>query len=327
MPEDMLLKVEDLRTEFKISRKKTVPVISNISFQIKQGEIIGLVGESGCGKSVTSLSIIRLLNDKSGKVTQGSVLFKGRDLLDCTDEEMRQMRGKYISMIFQEPMSSLNPAMRIEDQLIEAIRLHSNVTKQEARAHALEMLKNVGIPVAEQVMRTYPHQLSGGMSQRVMIAMAMSSYPDLLIADEPTTALDVTIQAQILELMQRIRKERGTSILLITHDLGVVAEICTRVYVMYAGRIVEEAPVDLLFSDPCHPYTRGLIASVPKLGSPVENLSIIPGSVPDVTAMPAGCRFHPRCPQAMEICRRQEPEFYTINQDQKCRCWLWENKE
>lgn len=322
MSENNLLKVENLRTEFKISRKKSVAAISDVTFEIDKGEIVGLVGESGCGKSVTSLSIIRLLNDTSGEITHGSVWFKGNNLLKLSDEEMRQIRGKEIAMIFQEPMSSLNPVLRIDNQLIEAIQLHTNFTKKEARDHALETLKNVGIPDPELVSRRYPHQLSGGMSQRVMIAMAMSCYPDLLIADEPTTALDVTIQAQILDLMQGIRDTRGTSILLITHDLGIVAETCSRVYVMYAGRIIEEAPVDILFSHPSHPYTQGLIASIPKLGLEAESLPFIPGSVPDITLMPSGCRFHPRCHYAAEICSQKEPELIAINESQKCRCWL-----
>ncbi|HQP46374.1 MAG TPA: ABC transporter ATP-binding protein [Flexilinea sp.] len=322
MSENNLLKVENLRTEFKISRKKSVAAVSDITFEINKGEIVGLVGESGCGKSVTSLSIIRLLNDTSGEITHGSVWFKGSNLLKLSDEEMRQIRGKEIAMIFQEPMTSLNPVLRIDNQLIEAIQLHTEYTKQEAREHALETLRSVGIPDPERVSRCYPHQLSGGMSQRVMIAMAMSCYPDLLIADEPTTALDVTIQAQILDLMQGIRNTRGTSILLITHDLGIVAETCSRVYVMYAGRIIEEAPVDILFSDPSHPYTQGLIASIPKLGLEAESLPFIPGSVPDITMMPGGCRFHPRCRYATEICSQKEPELISINESQKCRCWL-----
>ena len=260
MSEEKLLVVDKLRTEFFQSKKSSVTAINEISFYINKGEIVGLVGESGCGKSVTSLSIMRLLNFTSGKVTKGEVLFEGTDLQKLSEKEMRQVRGGKMSMIFQEPMSSLNPAMRIDKQLIEQIRLHTDYSKEKALERAAEMLKLVGIPDPPRVLKNYPHQLSGGMSQRVMIAMAMSCNPQLLIADEPTTALDVTIQAQILELMKKIQKEEGMSILLITHDLGVVAEMCTRVIVMYAGEIVEEAPVDVLFYQPAHPYTKGLIA-------------------------------------------------------------------
>lgn len=283
---------------------------------------MGLVGESGCGKSVTSLSIMRLLNFTSGKVTKGEVIFDGKDLQKLSEKEMREIRGGKMSMIFQEPMSSLNPAMRIDKQMIEGIRLHTNLSKQEARERAAKILQQVGIPDPERVLKNYPHQLSGGMSQRVMIAMAMSCNPQLLIADEPTTALDVTIQAQILELMKKIQKEEGMSILLITHDLGVVAEMCTRVIVMYAGEIVEEAPVEVLFNNPTHPYTEGLIASVPKLGSGVKVLPSIPGSVPDLSMLPKGCRFAPRCKYATERCHNEEPDLFEVSEHQKCRCWL-----
>ena len=289
-----------------------------------KGEILGLVGESGCGKSVTSLSIMRLLNFTSGKVTKGEVIFDGEDLQKISENEMRKIRGGKMSMIFQEPMSSLNPAMRIDKQMIEGIRLHTNMSKEEARKHASKMLSQVGIPDPERVLKNYPHQLSGGMSQRVMIAMAMSCNPQMLIADEPTTALDVTIQAQILELMKKIQQEEGMSILLITHDLGVVAEMCTRVIVMYAGEIVEEAPVEELFNHPTHPYTEGLIASVPKLGSGVKVLPSIPGSVPDLSMLPKGCRFAPRCKYATERCRNEEPDLFQISANQKCRCWRQE---
>lgn len=322
MVQEKLLTVNKLRTEFFQNKKTSVTAINEISFDIGKGEILGLVGESGCGKSVTSLSIMRLLNFTSGKVTKGEVIFDGKDLQKLSEKEMREIRGGKMSMIFQEPMSSLNPAMRIDKQMIEGIRLHTNLSKQEARERAAKILQQVGIPDPERVLKNYPHQLSGGMSQRVMIAMAMSCDPKLLIADEPTTALDVTIQAQILELMKKIQKEQGTSILLITHDLGVVAEMCSRVIVMYAGKIVEEAPVGVLFGNPSHPYTQGLIASVPKLGSGVKVLPSIPGSVPDLSSMPKGCRFAPRCKYATDKCREQEPELKAINENQKCRCWL-----
>ena len=324
MVQERLLTVNKLRTEFFQSKKSSVTAINEISFHLDKGEILGLVGESGCGKSVTSLSIMRLLNFTSGKVTKGEVIFDGEDLQKISENEMRKIRGGKMSMIFQEPMSSQNPAMRIDKQMIEGIRLHTNMSKEEARKHASKMLSQVGIPDPERVLKNYPHQLSGGMSQRVMIAMAMSCNPQMLIADEPTTALDVTIQAQILELMKKIQQEEGMSILLITHDLGVVAEMCTRVIVMYAGEIVEEAPVEELFNHPTHPYTEGLIASVPKLGSGVKVLPSIPGSVPDLSMLPKGCRFAPRCKYATERCRNEEPDLFQISANQKCRCWRQE---
>ena len=312
MPQEVLLEVKDLRTEFFSSKTSSVTAVANVSFNINKGEILGLVGESGCGKSVTSLSIMQLLKDTPGKITNGQIILDGVDLVTAPAEEVRKIRGGKMSMIFQEPMSALNPSMRIDKQMIETIRLHSNKTKEEALAHAAEMLKKVGIPDPPRVLKNYPHQLSGGMSQRVMIAMAMSNDPKLLIADEPTTALDVTIQAQILDLMKKIQKEEDSSILLITHDLGVVAEMCSRVIVMYAGKIVEEAPVEILFGNPSHPYTQGLIASVPKLGSGVKVLPSIPGSVPDLAAMPEGCRFAPRCKYATDKCRKLNPELFQI---------------
>lgn len=321
MSQENLLEVKHLRTEFFSSKKSSVTAVDDVSFDIKKGEIVGLVGESGCGKSVTSLSIMQLLKDTPGKITNGEVIFQGHNLLDASKKEMLDIRGDKMSMIFQEPMSSLNPSMRIDKQMIEGIRLHTPLTKAEARKKAADILSQVGIPDPQRVLKNYPHQLSGGMSQRVMIAMALSNNPELLIADEPTTALDVTIQAQILDLMKKLQKEDGSSILLITHDLGVVAEMCTRVIVMYAGKIVEMAPVEKLFATPSHPYTQGLIASVPKLGSGVKVLPSIPGSVPDLASMPTGCRFAPRCKYATDKCREQEPELLDISEDQKCRCW------
>lgn len=322
MSQENLLEVKHLRTEFFSSKKSSVTAVDDVSFDIKKGEIVGLVGESGCGKSVTSLSIMQLLKDTPGKITIGEVIFQGHNLLDASKKEMLDIRGDKMSMIFQEPMSSLNPSMRIDKQMIEGIRLHTPLTKAEARKKAADILSQVGIPDPQRVLKNYPHQLSGGMSQRVMIAMAMSCEPDLLIADEPTTALDVTIQAQILELMKKIQQDKGMSILLITHDLGVVAEMCSRVIVMYAGKIVEEAPVEILFANPTHPYTQGLIASVPKLGSGVKVLPSIPGSVPDLSAMPKGCRFAPRCKYATEKCHQEQPELLSVGEKQKCRCWL-----
>ena len=317
---EKLLEVKNLRTEFK--RDKTwVTAVNNVSFSIQPGEILGLVGESGCGKSVTSLSIMKLLA-RNSKISNGEILLNGKDLLKEDKKGMRKIRGREVAMIFQEPMNSLNPCMRIEKQLTEAILLHNNFSKEEAHNRAFEVLKSVGIPEPDMTLKSYPHQLSGGMCQRVMIAMAMSCEPELLIADEPTTALDVTIQAQILELMKKIQQEEGMSILLITHDLGVVAEMCTRVIVMYAGEIVEEAPVEVLFNNPTHPYTEGLIASVPKLGSGVKVLPSIPGSVPDLSMLPKGCRFAPRCKYATERCHNEEPDLFEVSEHQKCRCWL-----
>ena len=322
MQRDVLLKVDQLRTEFFSSKTKSVTAVDKVSFDIYKGEILGLVGEAGCGKSVTSLSVMQLLKDTPGKVTHGQVLLDGKDLLKMSGEEVRGIRGGRMSMIFQEPMSALNPSMRIDRQMMETIMLHTDKNKEQARAHAADMLKKVGIPDPARVLKNYPHQLSGGMSQRVMIAMALSCDPELLIADEPTTALDVTIQAQILDLMKKLQKEAQSSILLITHDLGVVAEMCSRVIVMYAGKIVEEAPVGPLFNSPTHPYTQGLIASVPKLGSGVKVLPSIPGSVPDLASMPKGCRFAPRCKYATAKCHEKEPELVTVGENQRCRCWL-----
>ena len=322
MQQEVLLKVDELRTEFFSSKTSSVTAVDKVSFDIYKGEILGLVGESGCGKSVTSLSVMQLLKDTPGKVTHGQVLLDGKDLLKMSDAEIRSIRGGRMSMIFQEPMSALNPSMRIDRQMMETIMLHTNKSKEEARSHAAAMLGKVGIPDPPRVLKNYPHQLSGGMRQRVMIAMALSCDPQLLIADEPTTALDVTIQAQILDLMKKLQKEDQSSILLITHDLGVVAEMCTRVIVMYAGKIVEEAPVEQLFASPTHPYTQGLIASVPKLGSGVKVLPSIPGSVPDLASMPKGCRFAPRCKYATEKCHAQEPALVTVGENQRCRCWL-----
>ena len=277
---NVLLDVKNLRTEFRVDKKKSVTAVNDVSFQIGKGEIIGLVGESGCGKSVTSMSIMRLLADTSGRTTNGEVIFRGENILDYTEKRMREIRGGEISMIFQDPMSSLNPPIRIENQMIETIQLHQECTREQARQKASDMLREVGIPDVENTLRSYPHQLSGGMCQRVMIAMAMSCKPELLIADEPTTALDVTIQAQILDLMKNMQKEEGASILLITHDLGVVAQMCSRVLVMYAGRIVEQADVRELFHHPVHPYTRGLIACVPKIGDDASSLHPGAGSGP-----------------------------------------------
>ena len=322
---ETLLEVKDLRTQFKRGKKDWITAVNGVSFNVNAGEIVGLVGESGCGKSVTSLSVMRLHNERLTKIS-GSIKFDGKEVLDLTTSEMQSMRGNEMSMIFQEPMSALDPIMRIEDQLAEAISLHnSNMSKAEIHERCVNALKLVGIPEPEMTLRNYPHELSGGMCQRVMIAMAMSCEPKLLIADEPTTALDVTIQAQILALMEDIRNRRNTGILLITHDLGVVAETCSRVIVMYAGNIVEEAPVKELFANPQHPYTEGLIASVPRLGKRLHRLPSIPGSVPDLSVMPEGCRFAPRCKYAQDSCKQKLPELQTVAEGHRCACPFYRN--
>jgi len=317
-----LLEVQGLKTEFR-REGGSVMAVSGVDFHINKGEVLGLVGESGCGKSVTSLSIMRLFKDTPGRIAGGSVLFEGTDLTKLSENEMRRYRGNELAMIFQEPMTSLNPVLRIGRQLEEPIMLHMGYGRKKAREHAIHTLRLVGIPRAEEVVDDYPHQLSGGMRQRVMIAMAMSCSPKLLIADEPTTALDVTIQAQILDLMKRLKEEQDMGMLLITHDLGVVAEMCDRVVVMYAGRVVEEASVQDLFERPQHPYTKGLIQSVPKLRQKVRRLESIRGNVPDLSAMPQGCKFAPRCPYVMERCLTQEPELLQVEAaERKSRCWL-----
>lgn len=321
---EKILELKDVKIEF-VSKDSRLTAVNGVSFHINQGEILGLVGESGCGKTVTSLAIMRLFKDTNGKITEGGIYFKGQDLTGISEREMAVIRGEEISMIFQEPLTSLNPVMRIGDQISETILKHTRKTKKEAMDIAREMLEKVGIPRVDQVLREYPHQLSGGMNQRVMIAMAMSLNPQLLIADEPTTALDVTIQAQILELMKQINKDHGMSMLLITHDLGVVAEMCQRVIVMYAGRIVEQADVVDLFKSPQHPYTKGLISSVPVIGRREERLESIPGNVPTLAKMPPGCKFAPRCKYKLPVCEREEPELFAVDggrQERSCRCWL-----
>lgn len=316
-----LLEVKNLSTEFK-KDKSWIRAVDKVSFHIDSGEILGLVGESGCGKSVTSLSIMKLLDKGTSRNPEGEVIMDGTDIFSMKTKDLMDMRGSEISMIFQEPMNSLNPSMKVEDQLMEAILNHNEIGKAEVRKLAFNSLELVGIPDPEVTLKSYPHQLSGGMSQRVMIAMAMSCEPKILIADEPTTALDVTIQAQILDLMEKIKKEKDMGILMITHDLGVVAEMCDRVIVMYAGRIVEEASVVDLFKDPIHPYTQGLIKSVPILRSGIKRLNAIPGNVPDLSMLPKGCKFAPRCEYAMDICNEMEPELTELGNGRKCRCYL-----
>lgn len=315
-----LLEVKNLTTEFK-SNKKSLVAIRDISFYVNSGEVLGLVGESGSGKSVTSLSIMKLLPD-NGNILKGEVLLNGKNILKMGKKEMRTIRGRELAMIFQDPMSSLNPVIKIGEQLMEASILHLNHNREEAKSHAINMIRQVGIPAPEDVFNRYPHQLSGGMSQRIMIAMAISCNPKLLIADEPTTALDVTIQAQVLELMLDMKEKNDIGILLITHDLGVVAEMCDRVIVMYCGRIVEAADVNSLFENPLHPYSKGLIASVPKIGNSLDELPYIRGRVPDLADMPKGCKFAPRCDYAMEICLTEEPILKNLENNRQCSCHL-----
>ena len=319
---EKLLEVKNLRTEFK--RDKTwVTAVNNVSFSIERGEILGLVGESGCGKSITSLSIMGLVETPPGIHAGGEILFEGEDLLKKNEDQMRQIRGNKVAMIFQEPMTSLNPVFTIGQQLMEAILLHENVTKQQAREKGIEMLKKVKIPLAEKRFDEYPHQLSGGMRQRVMIAMALCCNPQLLICDEPTTALDVTIQAQILDLINELKEETGTSVMMITHDLGVIAEVADDVMVMYAGKVVEHATCDQIFDEPLHPYTAGLMNCIPRLdGDDTKELSVIEGMVPSFDDMPEGCAFCPRCPYAKEICRKQMPELEEVN-GRRVRCFKY----
>ena len=321
-----LLEVKNLQTHFP-TRAGLVKAVNDVSFHINEGELVGLVGESGCGKSITALSIMRLISPP-GKIIGGSVKFKGEDLLKASDDRMREMRGDDISMIFQDPMTSLNPVYTVGEQIAEALRLHRGLNKKDAWNAAIEAMKEVSIPDPARRVNDYPHQLSGGMRQRVMIAMALACNPELLIADEPTTALDVTIQAQILELLNELRQTRKLAVLLITHDLGVVAEVADRVCVMYTGRIVEESGVDELFEKPKHPYTQGLLKSVPKLrgiGEQKETrLSTIEGTVPSPTNLPDGCHFAPRCEFRMDICTRREIPLYELKNDVRVRCVLYD---
>ncbi len=324
-----LLSVRDLVTTFR-ARDVVTRAVDGVSFDIPEGASVGLVGESGCGKSVTSLSILRLVPDPPGRIDSGSVLFRDRDLLALPEREMRAVRGDQISMIFQEPMTSLNPVYTVGSQIVEAIRLHRRVSRRAAHERAVEMLRLVGVPSPAENSRSYPHELSGGMRQRVMIAMALSCEPKLLIADEPTTALDVTIQAQILELLSTLQRDLGMSVLLITHDLGIVAEHTSHVLVMYAGKIVESAPVVDLFARPRHPYTRGLLESIPRPRAangpagevrPRVRLKTIEGMVPDLARLPRGCRFAERCPLVVDECREAEPELRPLeNGTRSSRC-------
>jgi len=319
-PEE-LLRVENLTTYF-YTEDGVVKAVDGVSLKLNKGETLGVVGESGCGKSVTSLSIMRLISNP-GQIIAGEARLRGLELTGLSEEQMRHIRGNRISMIFQQPTSCLNPVFRVGDQIAESLIIHRGYTKQQARQRAIELLTMVGIPSAKTRVDSYPHEMSGGMCQRVMIAMALSCEPELLIADEPTTALDVTIQAQILELMKDLKSRFDTGIILITHDLGVVAEMADNVAVMYAGKVVEEAPVNQLFESPKHPYTQGLLASIPVLGEVKEKLAVIPGSVPSLRNLPPGCRFAGRCPHVMDICRVEEPGLLAISEGRTARCWLY----
>lgn len=317
---DELLEVRGLKTYFR-QENKIFKAVDGVDFTVRAGEVLGIVGESGCGKSVTSLSIMRLLSEK-GYIPDGKILLDGVNLLELSEKDMNQIRGQKIAMIFQDPMVSLNPVFSVGDQISEAIRAHTKASKKEARMQALEMLKKVGIPSPERRLDEYPHQLSGGMRQRVMIAMALCLKPRLLIADEPTTALDVTIQAQILQLLRQLNRDMGMSVMMITHDLGVIADICDRVVVMYAGKVVESAEVKELFANPRHPYTNGLMKAIPKLNqrSDETELFTIPGMVPSPDKFPEGCRFADRCPYATDICRSTLPELQDMGAGHLVAC-------
>ncbi len=317
-----LLRVRDLRTQFHTDQGVALAV-DGVSFDLKAGKTLALVGESGCGKSVTAMSILRLIPSPPGKIAGGTIEFEGRDLLGASDQDLRKVRGNDISMIFQEPMTSMNPVFRVGNQLTDVIRLHRGSSKADARREAIALLAQVGIPAPEERIDDYPHQMSGGMLQRIMIAMALSCQPKVLIADEPTTALDVTIQAQILELLKSLQVSKGLAILLITHDLGVVEEVSDEVAVMYAGKIIEySARTSSLLETPRHPYTQGLYASLPSMQRGRTRLHTIPGSVPAATQFPSGCRFHPRCPHALPVCKETAPPWTPLENGSGVACWL-----
>ena len=324
-----LLEVKNLKTHF-FTEDGVVHAVDGVDFSVYPGEILGLVGESGCGKSVTTLSVMRLVSPP-GKILEGEILLDGADLRKLSEEEMMKVRGNRISMIFQQPQTALNPVFRVGDQIAEVLSIHQDFGKEAGQKRAVDLLKMVGIPEAERRAQAFPHELSGGMAQRVMIAMALACVPELLIADEPTTALDVTIQAQILDLILDMREKMGTSVILITHDLGVIAEMAERVAVMYAGEIVEQAELEELFDHPLHPYTQGLIGSIPILGRIKERLDVIPGNVPNLIDPPPACRFAPRCPArvkyGLKICTEVKPDLIEVRPGHMVRCWLYENAE
>ena len=320
----VLLKIEELQTHF-FTEAGTVRAVDGVSLMVRKGETLGIVGESGCGKSVTALSVLRLIPNPPGKIVAGNIFLDGRDLLKLPEDEMRKVRGASISMIFQEPMTSLNPVFTVGDQIAEGIRLHQRLSKRESWNKAIEMLRLVRVADPDRRVKEYPHQMSGGMRQRVMIAMALSCNPQLLIADEPTTALDVTIQAQILELLSQLKSELGMAVVLITHDLGVVADTAARVAVMYSGRVVEEAPVMELFANPKHPYTQGLLSSIPRIEKSERRprLQAIPGMVPDMLELPKGCKFQARCSKVFEPCSGEEPQLKEVAPNHRVRCYLY----
>jgi len=322
-----LIQIQGLKTHFFTS-EGVVKAVNGVSFDIPKGKTIGLLGESGCGKSVTALSIMRLISDPPGRIISGSIMFEGEDLLDFSQSRMRGLRGNKIAMIFQEPMTSLNPVYTIGDQIGETYRTHHDMSKKDSLKQAAEMLQIVGISSPHKRIYEYPHQLSGGMRQRVMVAMAMVCQPELLIADEPTTALDVTIQAQILDLMMELQEKMGMAIMMITHDLGVISEVSDQVVIMYAGEVMEYASIDTLFTEPLHPYTIGLMRSIPKLGAKFKvgkkSLEEIPGLVPNLIRMPPGCLFAPRCPKFVERCLQSRPPLFVVNEGHGAKCWLVE---
>ncbi len=324
--QEPLLSVRDLKTYF-YTEEGVMPSVDGVSFDLAPGETLAIVGESGCGKSVTSLSIMGLVQTPPGKIVNGEILYQGQDLLKKSKKEMRAIRGNEISMIFQEPMTSLNPVFTVGQQIMESFRIHQGLNKKQAREKTIEMIRLVGIPAPEKVVDEYPHELSGGMRQRIMIAMALACNPKVLIADEPTTALDVTIQAQIIRLMCRLKEETGTAIILITHDLGVVAQIAQNAMVMYAGQAVEYAPVRSIYKDPLHPYTQGLLKSIPKLNESSDTLYNIKGTVPSPKDYPKGCRFCPRCDCAKAVCAEKQPPLIELPDGRKVRCWKYDETE
>jgi oligopeptide/dipeptide ABC transporter ATP-binding protein len=319
---ETILEVKNLQTYF-FSDDRVVRAVDGVDFKVKRGQTLGIVGESGCGKSITSLSMMRLVPSPPGKIVGGEINFKGENILNKTEEEMRKIRGNEISMIFQEPMTSLNPVYSVGEQIAEAVRIHQNLGKKDAWDKAVEMLKLVGIPSPEKRAKQEPYELSGGMRQRVMIAMSLACNPTLLIADEPTTALDVTIQAQILNLLKKLQEDFGSAVIMITHDLGVVSETCDMVAVMYAGKVVEYTDVDSLFENPKHPYTEGLLRSIPRIDDDQDELQAIKGSVPSPFDLPEGCRFAPRCPYATDVCHQKLPELKNLEDEKQVRCWIY----
>lgn len=318
---DNILSIKDLKTYF-FTDNGVIKSVDGVNIDLKRGSTLGIVGESGSGKSVTALSLMHLLYGTQGKIVNGEIILDGEDIVNISEKEKRSLRGNKIAMIFQEPMTSLNPVLKIGDQIMEGLIQHLKVSKAEAKKRTIDMLKKTGISRAETLINEYPFQLSGGMRQRIMIAMALVCNPKILIADEPTTALDVTIQAQILDLMRKLKADIGTSIIFITHDLGVVAEMCDDVVVMYCGRVVESGNVISIFKSPKHPYTQGLLNSIPRLGENAERLDSIPGNVPNPKYMPVGCKFEPRCKMALPICKEKEPLFYDVGENHKSKCWL-----